>query len=230
MASKLTASKKELETLFKTLTCKEIGERYGVGAEIVRRKMHRLGMNPSAKTRRTFDPPKAELEKLYQTRSMRQIADHFGVGETVVFNRLKEHGIELKEHINHRLKPGRQFTESHRAAIRDAHRAKAAFGEANPNWKGGLTEINRRIRNSWQFREWKELSLERAGSRCEKCGVSDGHSCECCGTRVKLHVHHIKSFSKFPDLRFDPMNSEVLCPKCHFALHHRKPRELLETP
>lgn len=230
MASKLTATKEELQELFQFHSCEQIGRKFGVCAEIVRRKLHEFGIDPSKKQRKTFNPPKEVLEDLYQTKSMRQIADHFGVGETVVFKRLKEHGIELKEHKNHRLKPGRTFSEEHLANMRKTHRAKAAFGDSNPNWKGGLTEVNRRLRGSWQFRDWKKQSLERAGHKCEKCGVSDGQACECCGTRIKLHVHHVKSFSKFPDVRFDPANSEVLCPKCHFALHHRKPRELLETP
>jgi transposase len=230
MANKLTATKGQLEKLYQTHSCAQIGAKYGVCAEIVRRKLHEYGIDPSAKTRRSFDPPKKVLEALYQTKSMREIAGHFGVGETVVFQRLKEHGITLKEHINHRLKTGKAFSESHKAAIRAAHRAKAAFGDKNPNWKGGLTEKNRRLRNSWQFRDWKQQSLERAEHKCERCGVQDGQACECCGTRVKLHVHHVKSFAKFPDLRFDATNSEVLCPKCHFAEHHRKPRELLESP
>jgi hypothetical protein len=230
VASKFTATKGQLEKLFQTHSCAEIGAQYGVCAEIVRRKLHEYGINPSAKTKRTFNPPKGVLEAMYQTKSMRSIADEFGVGETVVFKRLKEHGITLKEHINHRLKPGRIFSDDHKAAIRAAHRANPAVGEKNPNWKGGLTEKHRAIRRSWQFRDWKQQSLERAKHTCERCKVPDGKVCECCGTRVKLHVHHVKSFSKFPDLRFDPKNSEVLCPKCHFAEHHRKPRELLESP
>lgn len=153
---------------------------------------------------------------------MRDIAAHFGVGETVVFKRLKEHGIVLKEHINHRLKPGRVFSDEHLTKIRAARKDNAKYGEENPNWKGGLTDVNRKLRGSWMFREWKTNSISRAHHKCEQCGVEDGHMCPCCGIRTKLHVHHIKSFSKYPDLRFDPHNSEVLCPKCHHARHQMK--------
>ena len=168
---------------------------------------------------RTFNPAKDVLNDLYQTMSMLEIAKLFGVGETVVFNRLKEYGIELEQHKNHRLKTGRVFTEAHKLAISNAHKAKAAYGEKNPNWKGGLATESLRVRGSWQYREWKVNSLARAGNVCECCGVVDGKICECCGVKVKLHVHHIKSFSKFPESRFDPENSEVLCPRCHRERH-----------
>ena len=172
--------------------------------------------------RRAFDPPKEVLQELYQTKSMREIAEHFGVGETVVFNRLKEHGVELDAHKNHRLKPGRVFTDEHKANIRKSLIARVAYGEKNPNWKGGATAKNLQARRSWEAREWKKNSLIRANHKCECCGVEDGRTCECCGVRVKLHVHHVKSFSKFPESRYDPDNSEVLCPKCHYKKHHWK--------
>lgn len=168
---------------------------------------------------RKFVPTKEVLSELYQSMPMLEIAKLFGVGETVVFNRLKEYGIELEHHKNHRLKPGRVFTEAHKLALSNAHKAKAARGDKNPNWKGGLTAINIRERGSWQYREWKVNSLARSGNKCECCGAVDGKVCDCCGVKVKLHVHHIKSFSKFPESRFDPVNSEVLCPRCHRTRH-----------
>lgn len=216
-------SKEELEQLYQFYSCEKIGKMHGVNAETVRKRLHEHGIAALKRGgRRSFDPPKEVLEELYQTKSMRDIAEHFGVGETVVFKRLKEHGIELKEHGNHRLKPGRVFTETHKKNIRKVAIERAAYGEKNPNWKGGLTEINRRERTGWEAREWRQQSLERANNRCEDCGVENGSGCECCGTNIKLHVHHIHSFAKHPEIRFDPKNSEVLCPKCHHARHYRK--------
>jgi 5-methylcytosine-specific restriction endonuclease McrA len=221
VAAKFDLPKQELERLYQIYSCAQIGAQFSVNPETVRKALKRHGITAKkAGGRRTFDPPKQVLEAMYQTKSMRDIALEFGVGETVVFNRLKEHGIELTEHRNHRLRPGRVFTDEHKANIRKSLIANAAYGEKNPNWKGGLTEINRRARNSWQAREWKQKALERAGHKCEECGVVDGKTCECCGVKVKLHVHHVKSFAKFPEHRFDPANSEVLCPKCHHTRHH----------
>ena len=180
MASKLEATKEQLESLYQVYSCEKIGKQFGVSAEIVRRKLHEYGIAAMKRGgRRSFDPSKEVLEALYQEKSMREIADHFGVGETVVFKRLKEHGIELKEHGNHRLKPGRIFSEEHKQNIRKSLIARVSYGDKNPNWKGGLTEKNRRARGSWEYREWKKRSLERANYKCEKCGIADNKICEC---------------------------------------------------
>ena len=222
MQRKYDPSKEELAKLYQFYSCAQIGAMHGVNAETVRKRLHEHGISAvKSSVRRRFDPPREELERLYQSMSMRQIAEHFNVGETVIFKRLKEHGIELKDHKNHRLKRGRVFTEEHKQNIRKSLIARVAYGEKNPNWKGGLTVKNMQARNSWQAREWRKQSLERAQHKCEKCGVQDNQTCECCGVRVKLHVHHVKSFAKFPELRFDPENSEVLCPKCHHKEHGR---------
>lgn len=222
MERKFDPSKEELASLYQFHTCEAIGKMFGVNAETVRKRVHEHGLQAMKHGgRRSFDPPKEVLESLYQEMSMQKIAEHFGVGETVVFNRLKEHGIVQKLHKNHRLKTGRVFSEEHRKNISKAQKKLGLVGEKNPNWRGGLTEINRRARTGWQAREWREKSLERAGYRCEKCGIDHGHVCECCGIKITLHVHHIKSFSKFPELRYDPTNSEVMCPKCHREAHER---------
>ena len=166
-----------------------------------------------------FDPPRDELNMLYQQMSMRKIADHYGVGETVVWKRLKEHGIALDEYGNHRLRKNRVFSEQHLANLRKSRKEKRTFGAANPNWKGGLTDVNRRLRTSVEYKEWRNSALILRGNKCQECGVVDGSVCDCCGTRVKLHVHHVKSFAKFPESRFDPENSEILCPKCYYGRH-----------
>lgn len=87
-----------------------------------------------------------------------------------------------------------------------------------------------RLRGSREYREWRAAALELRGGRCQDCGAQDGAVCECCGTRIKLHVHHVESFAKVPERRFDPTNSEVLCPKCHWSRHRCKPGEFGGTP
>jgi len=43
----------------------------------------------------------------------------------------------------------------------------------------------------------------------------DGHSCQLCGSKKLLEAHHIKRWSDFPQLRFDPNNGVTLCRVCH---------------
>ena len=48
--------------------------------------------------------------------------------------------------------------------------------------------------------------------------------CECCGSKIKLNVHHKKPFHLFPELELDPANLITLCmdPKreCHLKIGH----------
>jgi 5-methylcytosine-specific restriction endonuclease McrA/transposase len=218
--AKFEVTKEELEKLYQGYSCAKIGKMYGVNAETVRLTLKRLGIQLNKNGgRRSFDPPREVLESMYQEKSMRDIANDFGVGETIVHKRLKEHGIILKEHGNHRLKPGRIFSEEHLENLRKSRIENAKYGAENPNWRGGITDINRRARQNWQARVWRENALKQAGNKCQECGVENGKTCECCGVKVKLHVHHVKSFAKHPEHRYDPTNSEVLCPKCHHNRH-----------
>ena len=154
--------------------------------------------------------------------SMREISRKYQVGETVVWKRLKEFGIKLKDYEDggHRKKPGRQFSDEHRKNLSLAHRGRT--GSKASNWKGGLSEKNAVERRSGAYKQWKREALKLAGNRCTGCGVENGSRCEHCGHLTVLHVHHVKSFSKFIDSRFDPNNSEVLCSKCHYSRHKKK--------
>jgi hypothetical protein len=77
------------------------------------------------------------------------------------------------------------------------------------NWKGGITPINVRIRHSIEFRLWREAVFARDNWTCQKCKVRGNI----------LHPHHIKSFSKYPELRFAIDNGITLCKVCHEELH-----------
>lgn len=163
-----------------------------------------------------------ELQALYQTKTMDQLAKHFKCGETTIWARIKQHGIKHEKYgdLGHRHRP-REFTDEHRKNMSAARMGK--FGaEANGNWKGGISQVHRSLRSTIDYQFWRKAALELRGSACQSCGAVDGAVCECCGTRVKLHVHHVFSFAKVPEKRFDPQNSEVLCPKCHHSRHTGK--------
>lgn len=77
-------------------------------------------------------------------------------------------------------------------------------GEANANWKGGLTAIIRGIRRLPQYYQWRKAVLER-----------DNHICQDCGSQIKIDAHHIKSLWEYPELVFDVNNGLTLCQTCH---------------
>lgn len=168
------------------------------------------------------DIPEKKLRELYQTMTMAQLAKHFGCAETTIWLRIKRYGIKHADYgeYGHRHRP-REFTEEHRKRMSEARKGK--FGaEANGNWKGGVSHLHRSLRGSLDYQLWRKNALALRGNACQECGKVDGDVCQCCGTQVKLHVHHLFSFAKFPDKRFDPENSEVLCPKCHHSRHRGK--------
>lgn len=78
-------------------------------------------------------------------------------------------------------------------------------GENNPNWKGGVTPENKKVRHSLEYKTWRDSVFERDNFTCQKCGKHGGN----------LHVHHIKSFALHAELRTDIANGETLCIECH---------------
>jgi 5-methylcytosine-specific restriction endonuclease McrA len=73
-------------------------------------------------------------------------------------------------------------------------------------WRGGVTPKHELIRKSVEYKAWRQSVFER-----------DGFACIQCGTRGNIEADHIKSFSLFPDLRFDVANGRTLCVQCHKA-------------
>lgn len=76
-------------------------------------------------------------------------------------------------------------------------------------WKGGITPINSKIRNSTEYSIWRKAIFERDNYTCQECGERGGH----------LNAHHIKPFSIFPELRLDMNNGISLCNDCHKTKH-----------
>jgi hypothetical protein len=59
---------------------------------------------------------------------------------------------------------------------------------------------------------WKKLRytvLQQSGGRCQCCGAT--------GSKGPLHVDHIKSRSKHPDLALEITNLQVLCADCNIG-------------
>jgi len=109
---------------------------------------------------------------------------------------------------------GRKYTLDHRLAI-SAGQKLAALEGRNPlkTTKRPHKEADRKCLN---YEIWRQDIFSKKGKVCEICLSED-----------RLHVHHIKGFHKFPELRFDPENGQVLCISCHMKLHNRKQSNII---
>lgn len=90
-------------------------------------------------------------------------------------------------------------------------------GNKNPNWKGGVTPIYKKIRKSKEYVAWRKAVYERDNYTCQNCKETGG----------RLNADHIKPFADYPELRFELDNGRTLCVPCHrktetwgFALVH----------
>lgn len=81
---------------------------------------------------------------------------------------------------------GRTHSDEARALISQNH--FRAYGEDNPNWRGGVTDLRLLIRKSKKYKEWREAVYKRDGYRSRISG--------CTG---RLTVHHVRPFSDILD-------------------------------
>ena len=79
-------------------------------------------------------------------------------------------------------------------------------GALNHFWKGGITPINQKIRQSLEYTLWRRAVFERDKFMCIFGGKEHGN---------KLQADHIKPFSYYPELRFAIDNGRTLCKDCH---------------
>ena len=84
--------------------------------------------------------------------------------------------------------------------------SEAQRGEKSYRWKGGITPIYKKIRDSLEYRLWREAVFKRDSYTCQWCKDDKGGN---------LNADHIKPFSLFPELRFAIDNGRTLCIDCH---------------
>lgn len=84
--------------------------------------------------------------------------------------------------------------------------AKKIIREGRHNlYIDGRDSMNHRIRNSLEYKLWRESVFERDNWTCQECGKRG----------VTLNADHIKPFAYFPELRFELSNGRTLCVPCH---------------
>jgi 5-methylcytosine-specific restriction endonuclease McrA len=137
-------------------------------------------------------------------------------------------GIKLSEETKKKMSlakignygfKGKKHTEEAKIKIGLSHK-----GEKSVNWKGGITPLTKKIRQSDQYKKWRTAIFQRDNYTCQDCGFRNGN-----GEYRIFHPHHIKSFS---DILYDNNiktleeaincnefwdinNGQTLCINCH---------------
>ena len=110
---------------------------------------------------------------------------------------------------------GKKHSEEWKANIKKGLIGKLGLkGDKHPNWKGGITPINKQIRQSLEYKLWRVSVFQR-----------DKWKCVWCGAGGDIQADHIKPFAYYPELRFAIDNGRTLCVKCHrttFCKYERK--------
>lgn len=92
------------------------------------------------------------------------------------------------------------------------HKRNRQLGERSHRWKGGLTSQTLLDRQSLPYKQWRMAVFERDDFTCQVCNVRGG----------KLSAHHIKEYSKHPELRLDIDNGICICWPCHTKINGRE--------
>ena len=108
-------------------------------------------------------------------------------------------GISIKDHPTMGFQKGHKFNR----------------GENSYLWKGGITPINEKIRQSYEYKFWHKSCFVRDNFTCQKTGQIGG----------RLVVHHINNFSDFPELRMALENGITLSEKAHIEFHKKYGRK-----
>lgn len=189
----------------KEKTLKRIGEDLGYTGENIGRAMRQLRIK--ARDRRWTEQ---QIEKLIESsaeltfKEMPEIID-----KTYEAIRIMASKLDIKSPYNPSEETKKEQTRQKISCTLQ--------GIDKNKWNGFKTTENMLIRNSVAYRQWRENVFIRDNYTCQKCGARSSE-----GEKIILHAHHIKSFSKFPELRLDLDNGETLCDGCHLGTDHHK--------
>lgn len=103
--------------------------------------------------------------------------------------------------------------------------SKAFRGAGHPRWKGGIDK-GRKDRNRIEYKNWRKEVFERDMYTCQLCMIFNHTGL---GKSIRLNAHHLKSWTKYPELRYKASNGLTLCEECHDNFRKVDLSELAKT-
>lgn len=113
---------------------------------------------------------------------------------------------ETRKKLSIALKEVRKnpISDETKKKMSEAHKGEKAY-----NWAGGVNSPKAQLRRRDVYILWRKACLERDSYTCQKTKESG----------IDLDVHHIKSYSEFPELRLVVENGITLSKKAHRLFH-----------
>jgi transposase len=136
----------------------------------------------------------------------------------------KPHTEERKKNISN-AHLGKKISKEHKDKIR-LKLLGLRVGHNHPMWRGGTSIMRNRLRQSYVYKNWRNVIYER-----------DNYTCQLCFSSKKyLNCHHIETFSSIVDryklesyddylnclLLWDIDNGITLCKNCHESIKNKE--------
>lgn len=185
-----------------------------------KRESSMLGKHHSKETKKKMR--KARLKRKKQLGYINSPETRKRISEVQRGKKISE---ETKRKLSIALKGKKKppFTEEHRRKLSEALKGKLQPWHAGNKcyfWKGGVSELSKRIKTSFKYKKWRETIFQRDDWVCQKCGRKGG---------ITLHPHHKRSFTSILEENniktledalsckelWDINNGITLCDSCH---------------
>ena len=117
------------------------------------------------------------------------------------------------------MKYGKEITELLNIIEKEAQNGnKEARDWLNKKGYIRIIHTKKQIRSEFTYSDSERTSIQGNLFR-EQILKRDNYKCVKCNSGGKLQVHHIKSWAKFPNERFNEQNCITLCINCHIKEH-----------
>lgn len=153
------------------------------------------------------------LMELYSNQHLTtlEIGDMFGLSDGTILKLLKDYQINIPTRselmrIYYEEKGGYEIARKKYGSMENRIKISCRQRDIDvEDFTDFKYSEDSRIRNSSEYKEWRNNVFSRDDYTCQKCGKKGGN----------LNAHHIYNYSQFPNLRFDINNGITLCEDCH---------------
>jgi len=170
-------------------TLREIGNLFDVSAQTVLNRMKEWGI---------------QRRGCHLRRGTKQTPEHIAKRIAPLLGR--KLSAAAREHLSRSMKGRPGWSKNMRKATHPDKLARIGNpGSKHWNWKGGISAPLVRLRQSSEYKAWRDAVFRRDNFTCCACGKRGG----------PLEADHIKSFAGYPELRFAAENGRTMCKPCH---------------